>query len=378
MFKRRISKIILTSLLLLFAMCRPVYADSVYYFDGCDISSSAANDGYNDILNELPEDLRDKVNSDGAEAYSFEYFRDMALSALKTSLGSSLKTFSHLLGIVILACSFNMFASTVNGGGAANVLSLCCSLCTSLAVWNVQKGVFDTVQSLLDTLNATMLAVVPVMETVYITSGNITTAAVSGTGVNLMISLAEGMFAKVLSPGVCICFFLGVFAAITKNGGVAFMTKTIKGIICGALIVSMTLMSFVLALQSTAAQATDSFAQRTIRFAIGSYLPIVGGTVSESFSVIASSMNVIKQMSGVGGIAMLLIALIPPLIMLLMNRISIGAASAAAGMLGADRERELLSECGSACTLMIAVSAAAAVMYIVAMGIFCRTPVAMG
>lgn len=155
------------------------------------------------------------------------------------------------------------------------------------------------------------------------------------------------------------------------------MSKTVKGVICGILIVTMTLMSFVLALQTTAAAASDTFAQRTIRFAIGSYLPIVGGTVSESFSVISSSLNVIKEMSGVGGVAVLLIAFIPPLLLLIFNRFSIGAAAAAAGMLGADRERELLSECGSVCTLMIAVCAAGAVMYIVAIGIFCRTPSAM-
>ena len=60
------------------------------------------------------------------------------------------------------------------------------------------------------------------------------------------------------------------------------------------------------------------------------------------------------------------------------NRISLSLASAAAGILGSDRERDLLSEAGSVCTLMIGICAAGAAMYIVALGIFCRTPAAMG
>lgn len=352
-------------------------AEEQYSFEGRDLYSFSAEDEYGEILSELPDDLREKVENEGVSAYSFEYFGNMIWEAVKEAVGPALKTLSVLLGIVILSCTFNMFAKTVGGGGVESVFSICCILCMSLALWEVQKGIFDIVQSLLDTMNTTMLAIVPLMETVYITSGNITTAAVSATGVNLMISLGEGIYANVLSPGAVVCFFLGVCSAVTGSSGVSFMSKTVKGVICGILIVTMTLMSFVLALQTTAAAASDTFAQRTIRFAIGSYLPIVGGTVSESFSVISSSLNVIKEMSGVGGVAVLLIAFIPPLLLLIFNRFSIGAAAAAAGMLGADRERELLSECGSVCTLMIAVCAAGAVMYIVAIGIFCRTPSAM-
>lgn len=370
--------IAVSAALLLYFMCQSVHGEEIYYFSGEDISSSAAEEGYDSLLRMLPDELRSRVEEDGASAYSFEYFMDEILSSLKSAAAPAMKTLSLLLGIIILSCSFNIFAKNIGSGGTEGILSMCYTLCATLAVWEIQKEIFDIVSNLLDILNSTMLAIVPVMETVYITSGNIGTAAVSSTGINLMITLAEGMFSKVLAPGTYICFFLGVFAAVTKNGGAAFMAKTVKGFICGALMASMTLMSFVLALQSSAAVASDSFAQRTIRYAIGSYLPIVGGSVSESFSVIASGMGVIKQMSGIGGIAVLLIAFIPPFALLLINRLSFGAASAAAEMLGADREKELLKECGGICTLMIAVCAAAVAMYIIAIGIFCSLPIAVG
>ncbi len=372
----KIPLIILSAVIMLAVLTYTASAES-YTFDGGELFSSVAEDEYEAVLDALPSELREKVESEGVSAYSFEYFKNIAKDALKNAAAPSLKIFSVLLGIVILSCTFNMFAATVGGGGVEKVFSMCICLCSSLALWEVQKGIFDVVQSLLNTLNSTMLAITPVMEAVYITSGNISTAAVSATGVNLMISLGESVFAKVLYPGAVICFFLASCASVTNNGGIAFMSKTLKGIICGVLIAMMTLMSFVLALQTTAAAAADSFTQRTIRFAIGSYLPIVGGTVSESFSVISSSLNVIKEMSGAGGIAILLIAFIPPLLMLVLNRFSLGAAAAVAGMLGAQREQNLLSECGSVCTLMIAVCTAGAVMYTVAIGIFCRTPVAI-
>lgn len=332
----------------------------------------SADGVYEEYLDKLPEDIKDKLCEDTKD-YGFEYFANAVLSALKDSAGKALGILTKLVGAVILSATAGILSHNLCPGADTKAFSLCSSLCIAILMWDIFTGVADTAQVLLQTLSNVMMMLVPAMEGILIYSGNLGAAAVSGTGINLMIAFGETVFSKVLFPGAVICFFLAVSFAVSKNYGISFMSKTLRGLVTGTLIAVMALMSFVLALQNMTAGAADTFAVRTVKFAISSYLPIVGGTVSESFSCLAGSMNVLKQTCGVTGIVVLLTVLVPPFILLIADRLSIAAAEALAGMLGCEREKTILSEAGGICTLLIAICAGAAVMFIIAIGMFCRT-----
>lgn len=370
-------------LLLLFCMISAAAEDIPYQFQFEDKPEKAADNAYDSYLQQLPLEIRQQVEGAGdiqgaIDTYSVSYFLTLAKNALDSAILPGLKTLSVLLGMVVLTSVFRMLSRTVKSSSLETMYSLCCILCMSLTLYEVQRSVFALVQSLLDLLSETMLMMVPVMEAVYLTSGNITGAAVSGTGINLMIAFVQTLYANVLAPCVSVCFLLSITAAVSENRGVSFMAEALRGIVTGALVLIMTLMTFVLSMQSGIAGAADTFAARTIKFALGSYLPIVGGAVADSFSMVSSSVGVIKQLAGVTGIVVVVIVMLAPVASLLVNRIALSVSGAMAGVLGCDREQMLLKETGSLCTLLMAVAVAAGVMYILALSLFCKTALAYG
>lgn len=370
-------------LLLLFCMISAAAEDIPYQFQFEDKPEKAADNAYDSYLQQLPLEIRQQVEGAGdiqgaIDTYSVSYFLTLAKNALDSAILPGLKTLSVLLGMVVLTSVFRMLSRTVKSSSLETMYSLCCILCMSLTLYEVQRSVFALVQSLLDLLSETMLMMVPVMEAVYLTSGNITGAAVSGTGINLMIAFVQTLYANVLAPCVSVCFLLSITAAVSENRGVSFMAEALRGIVTGALVLIMTLMTFVLSMQSGIAGAADTFAARTIKFALGSYLPIVGGAVADSFSIVSSSVGVIKQLAGVTGIVVVVIVMLAPVASLLVNRIALSVSGAMAGVLGCDREQMLLKETGSLCTLLMAVAVAAGVMYILALSLFCKTALAYG
>ena len=252
---------------------------------------------------------------------------------------------SVLLGLVILSATFNILSGALLKNSLKEAFSFCSGLCISICIFETMKTVFDVVEAMLKTLSDTMLAMIPAMEALYIFSGNITVSAVTSTGINLMIGFTQTLFSKVVEPWVFTVFVLSVIGSVTRNYGITFMVKTLKGLITGILIALMTLMTFVLALQTGGACAVDNLYTKTVKFAIGNYLPIVGGSLAESFSLLSGSMGVIKQGGGILGIAVIIIGFSGPFFVLLTNRIAVGASSAAAGMFGCERESFLLEEC---------------------------------
>lgn len=381
--KRQIFVLLLLPLLLFIFTISGAAKDMPYQFHFDERPEEAADGAYEAYIDKLPPEIRQQVGEAGdaqgaVEKYNVSYFLSLIKSAFSDALLPGFKTLSVLMGMVILSSVFRMLSKTVKNGSLETVFSLCCLLCMALTLYEVQKSVFALVQSMLDMLSSTMLMMVPVMEAVYLTSGNVTGAAVSGTGINLMITFIQTLYANVLAPCVSVCFLLSITSAVSGNRGVSFMAGALRGIVTGALVLMMTLMTFVLSMQSGIASAADTFAAKTVKFALGSYLPIVGGTVADSFSMVSGSLGVIKQMAGVTGIVVIVIVVLAPLAGLLVNRVALGMTGAVAGVLGCDREQALFRETGSLCTLLLAITIAAAVMYIFALSLFCRTSLAYG
>ncbi len=381
--KRRVLVVLLLPMLFLICTVSSAAEDMPYQFHFDEKPEEAADGAYEAYIDGLPPEIRQQVEEagdagDAIEKYSVYYFLSLVKNAISDALLPGFKTLSVLMGMVILASVFRMLSKTVKNGSLETVFSLCCLLCMALTLYEVQKSVFAFVQSMLDMLSNTMLMMVPVMEAVYLSSGNITSAAVSGTGINLMITFIQTLYADVLSPCVSVCFLLSITAAVSENRGVSFMAGALRGIVTGALVLIMTIMTFVLSMQSGIASATDTFAAKTIKFALGSYLPIIGGTVADSFSMVSGSLGVIKQLAGVTGIVVIVIVMLAPLASLLVNRLALGMTGAVAGVLGCDREQALFRETGSLCTLLLAIAIAAAVMYIFALSLFCKASLAYG
>lgn len=365
---------------LLFLFNITVSAEEVYEFKLNDADKTAEGI-FEEFLNSIPEDIKKELPESDYdtifEEYDQEYFFEKISDSIQAAVGPTVKTVALLLGIVILSAVFNVFANNISDDKLKGIFSFCSSLCVALSIFSSMKTVFDTVKTLLDSLSKTMLALIPAMEAVYIQGGNLTGAAVTSTGVNIMIGFTESLFSKIIEPCIYVAFILAVVGAVTKNPGIAFMVKSLRGLLTGGIIIIMTVMSFVLALQNSAAGAADTFTVKTLKFAIGNYIPLVGGTVAESFSLLSGSMGVIKQSCGTIGIAVMIVAFLPPFAIILMNRFAIGISGALAEVLGCEREGALIGECKSICTLLVAVSAGAVVMYIIALGIFCKTPLAV-
>ncbi|MBQ4066102.1 MAG: hypothetical protein IJD22_00530 [Clostridia bacterium] len=378
MKKAMIAPIILLSIVQLLLIT--VRGGTVYEYDMSADARDEAEARVEALIESLPEEIRDELpekNRTSYEEYSADFFWQKIRESLKKAVAPATKTLSGLLGNVLIAAVFHMLSKTISNGELNGAFSVCSTLSISVGIFAVMEGVFATAKGLLHVLCESMLAIVPVMEALHITSGRLSSAAVTQTGVAMMIGLAEALFSRVISVWVYVAFILAVVSCVTGNKGISFMSSTLRGLITGTLIAVMTVLTFAFSLQAIGADGADTLAVKTVKFALGSYLPIVGGPVAESFSMLFAGLSVIKQACGIVGIAVVAVAFLAPFISILINTVVIGLSGTVARVLGCEREGELLSECRSICIQLLAITAGAAVMFIIALGIFCKSSTAV-
>lgn len=332
------------------------------------------------LINSLPGDIKDKLipineesASDISQKYSFEFFLDFIKESFFQHLPNQLQTLSGMVGFILIISLLNKLNSTMNTLTPA--LNMCTGLTSFLAIFTTQQNVLSTTSVFLSTLSETMLLIVPIMESIYLLQGNYMLSAVTSTGINVMISFTENLFSNAIVPAVNISFLMAVVASVTQNKTMVFLSRTLRNIITFAIITIMTLMTFSLTLQISTSSAADNFTNRTVRFALGSYIPIVGGAVSETYSLIKGSISLIKNLAGTTAIVILLLLCAGPIISLALSRLVIYITTNLSGILGCDREENIFNEIGSNYTLLIAITIASVVMYIIAIAQFCKTVV---
>lgn len=341
-----------------------------------------AENELNALFDSLPEDIRDKlitIDEDTASAisqkYNFTFFWSEFKEKFLQYLPEQLNMLSTMIGLIIVISLIKQFQNSLTTSKISPAVDMCSALVSALVTGTMQKSILNVTQSFLSTLSGTMMMTVPVMEAIYLSSGNYVVSAISSTGLNLMIAFTENLFANAVSPAITISFLISTIASVTQNRGITFISKTLRTIITTVIIVTMTLMTFSLTLQINASEAADNFTNRTIRFALGSYIPLIGGAVSETYSLFRSSLCLIKSLTGTTVIVILILVCLGPIISLFLSRFTITIAANMSGMLECDREEGLFNEISACYTLLISVMVSCALMYILAIAQFCKMTV---
>ena len=137
-------------------------------------------------------------------------------------------------------------------------------------------------------------------------------------------------------------------------------------------------MSAVLSFQNTLAESNDSMMIRTAKLASGSFVPIIGGAVSEATGTVAAGLNTLKATLGVVSIIALAASVAPLLISLWFNKLSFLLGSALCEVLSLDRESGYLKSSGELIDFAIAIISAVTLVFVINLMIFAKSAAVLG
>jgi len=133
--------------------------------------------------------------------------------------------------------------------------------------------------------------------------------------------------------------------------------------------------SFVYGMQNTLAKSADSLGLRTVKFALGSFIPIVGGTVSDAFSAVREGLGYVKAMTGAGGILILLCMVLPVAVSVWCFHLVLSCSQTAAELLDCTQSARLLADTQSILQLLSALVWLAVTFFCFSIILFTKTSV---
>lgn len=267
---------------------------------------------YGEFINSLPDEVIDKLPSGASsddvtnvedaasEISSPQSLIKMLASAFGESLSGALPRLALLLGIVIISSIIYTVSSSLSGG-LGRVCDLLARLCTYSAIATVAVTSLSSLKDYFAKLFSAVAAFLPLSATLFAMGGSFSTAVSSSASLSAVLTICEFVCSYTVIPFFCLCLSLSLLSAfdgIFSAAGGSISANLKKWYVTALGFIMMILTASLLS-QTVIASKADGMAMRGAKFAVSSFVPISGGTVSATLGTLAASVEMLRGSVGV-------------------------------------------------------------------------------
>lgn len=274
------------------------------------------------FLEELDEDTYKVLDELGLTDFDYNKIIDFSFSDiadyLKEMIANGVKKPLYSCGIIlliiILSSFFQGFRESVNDSEMISLLSTVSALVIAVLLVSQLKYSISSACAAISVCADFIFAFVPAFCIIVATSGNTVTAFSTNT---LLLSLAQAL--NFISENIFLplsnCFLaIGICSGIRSELNLQQLIFNLKKYLTTAISVCATAFVSILSIKTAVSARADAIGLRSMRFAINSVVPVIGGAISEGLLSIQAYSSLIKSSVGIVGIIAVLTVFVPPVL----------------------------------------------------------------
>lgn len=339
MFKKTLFFIF--SLLIIFSF--NVNAEDNLYSEQYDSS------GIGELFDQLPEETQESLKNAGisspessilSSASISDIFGEITNIALK-EVSSPFGAIPICIGIIVLCSiveSFKISLSSSMGGVGSTVGTLCIVACIVVPLCNVITQTCEIITGAC----GFMTLYIPIMGGLMLSAGE----AVSGTSYcTAMMTAAQtisALSANFFLPLLNIFLGVSIMSSISPRMKLSSLCDMLYKVCKWTMTFCMSVFVSVLTFQSVITTKTDGAGSRALKFAVSSFVPVVGGALGESLASVRGGLKLLKSGAGVFMIFGFAFMFLPILIRCLLWIFSLNISASIGDILGTDSICKLL------------------------------------
>ena len=210
-----------------------------------------------------------------------------------------------------------------------------------------------------------MTAYLPIMAGILMFSGHAVSSggyyAAVVTAAQFIAKLASGILTPLLNLFLSLSISAGISTRVQLSGLIEMIGKVFKYLIT----FSMSIFIAILGLNSALTGSADHVADKAAKFGLSSFIPLIGSSVSEAYSALRSSINILRSGMGVFVIVALLITFMPIMIRVLLWSAVVGVAKLIGDALCISSSSAILNALSQFLSLFRAMMIAVSVLFII-------------
>lgn len=338
-----------------------------------------------DILSDFADSLPDPVQGEVADAVGnpektadlvgAEHLLSLVLASLEGAVASSGGFFMTLAGALILFSLSSVLLAEASEG-LRKTLEVGLSAVLVCLLFSRMGEDMTRVESTVTDMCRLSNALAPAYAGLFLAEGSVGTAAASSAGFAGLTLLLENLAAGLLLPLLRVLF---CFTLVSVAGGGARtdgIFRSLRHTYVTVLVFLSLLLTASLGFQTSLASSADSLSARSVKFALGQMIPVIGGSLAETWRVLTASLGVLRHSLGALAVVSLLLVILPTLLTALLHRLGLSLAASLAELLGCERGKKVFSDLRGIYDLAVATLSVTLVLFFLTVTLVARCTVA--
>ena len=333
------------------------------------------------IFNNLDEEAKELFNSTS--------FYDQVMAVLNGELSTDSSSFFQyifnlffdnllkfvpllaLIVVVSILCSFvGQLSPTGKTSSINKVVYFACFGIIIVLLSTTLKDVINNSSNTILSIQKQMEVIFPILLVMLTSVGGVSTSATMQPMVGILSSGIIYLFNAFVLP---IFVFSVIFTIVGNLSNEVkldkfnkFFSSLFKWVIGGI----FTIFLAIIAIKGLTASSIDGISIKTAKFALKTYIPILGGYLSDGFNLILASSMLIKNAVGGVGLLLFLLTIIAPIVNLVVLSLGLKLVAAIVEPISDNKIPNFIYSVANLLTMLIACLIAVAFMYLIVVGLF--------
>lgn len=212
----------------------------------------------------------------------------------------------------------------------------------------------------------------PVMTTALAAQGGVSSSAALYAGTAFFSSILQSLLGSALIPGIYLYLALCSANGATGEKLLKSMADLLKGLMTWFLKILLMIFTTFLSLTGVISGTTDAAALKAAKVAVSSFVPVVGGVLSDASEAVLIGAGVLKSAAGIYGILAILALFLYPFLKIGLHYMVLKLTAAVCDLFAGSRVTEVIHGFGNALGMLLGMTAAVCVMILVSTVCFMR------
>lgn len=340
--------------------------------------------GFNEILIEFENNntnisalsnIKEKVYSiiSGKNAVDYNNVFASIFSGIVDIVVRYLPILSLVIAIGIISNLLSGIKSKFNEKSTGELVHLVCFLSAALLVIGIISNLTKNAGRSIDNIVNQMNILFPILLTLMTGLGAHASVGVFQPVVAIMSTYIADFFNYFIVPLFIISFVFGLISNLSSNVKLDKLESFIHSLFKWSVGLIFTIFFAIFTIQGISAGSFDSLSIRTTKYAIKSYVPIMGGYLSDGMDIILSSTLLIKNSLGLVGVLLILTSILSPLLDIVIFSLLLKLVSAVLQPMGNSKTSNFLTSTSKSLTMLTTSIIAIGFMYLINIGLVMTT-----
>ena len=315
----------------------------------------------------ITEKLKKIIN--GTDKFEIGDFFGVLISTLFENMTDVIPILASICSIAILGSILMQMRGSKMNKSLADIIHFACY---GVIVVIVFGGVIELVKLTSTTLNALktqMEITFPMLLTLMASLGSTTTVTIYQPLIAVLCGIMMQAFLKIVLPIFSLLLIFNVIGNLTSTVKLSKFSTFLSSLFKTIITFSFTIFASFLTLSGIVASSADNISIRATKFAIKSYIPLIGGYLSDGFNLIMASSVLIKNALGYTGIFVIFLTIISPLVKLYLYKLGLSLVAAIIEPVADKRVTEFVSGTAKSLSMLASIILAFSFAYIICVGL---------